>query len=56
MTDDWSAKKHIRKDKYWCEDRQAWLAGNQMDWFLKVVCLPIACLQISKFPPVWPSG
>ena len=56
MNDDWSAKRHARKDKYWCEDRQAWMASNQMDWFLKVVCSPIACLQIPQVLTVRPGG
>ncbi|KAK2053962.1 actin-like ATPase domain-containing protein [Colletotrichum caudatum] len=27
-------KKHSAGSKYWCQDRQRWMATGQMDWFL----------------------
>ncbi len=33
----WEDGKYRREDKVWDDDRQAWMANNQMSWLLKAV-------------------
>jgi hypothetical protein len=35
----WCPKKHNAVDKFWHDQRQAWMAKGQMRWFIKIVCL-----------------
>jgi hypothetical protein len=37
----WAPKKYSRRDKFWSDDRQCWMAKDQMQWLLKAVCVAI---------------